>query len=78
MNLGSILLASGNVHEAAQTYKEVTQLAPKDATAHYLLSQTLEKSGDLDKAKAELIMFLELAPPDDPRKEKAREHLNHL
>lgn len=78
MNLGSILLANGNVHEAAQTYKQVTDMAPKDANGHYFLSQSLEKSGDLDKAKAELIMFLELAAPNDPRREKAQEHLNHL
>lgn len=78
MNLGSILLANGNVHEAVQTYKQATEMAPKDANAHYFFSQTLEKSGDLDHAKAELIMFLQLAPTNDPRREKAQEHLNHL
>lgn len=78
MNLGSIQLANGNMHEAVETYKQATALAPKDANAHYFFSQSLEKSGDLDKAKAELIMFLELAPSNDPRREKAQEHLNHL
>jgi tetratricopeptide (TPR) repeat protein len=76
--LGSVLMVQGYVVPAVNAYKEAAKLAPNDANVHWLLSRSMEKSGDRDGAIAELNCFLQVCSPSDPHGQKAREHLEEL
>lgn len=76
--LGSVLLAQGYVGPATKAYQEAAKLAPEDATIHWLLSNSMEKSGDSEGAIAELETFIKLGESSDPRVAKAKEHLEVL
>jgi cytochrome c-type biogenesis protein CcmH/NrfG len=76
--LGTVLTVQGYVVPAVDAYKEAVNLAPDDANAHWLLSRSMEKSGDRDGAVAQLNCFLQICSPSDARAPKAREHLEEL
>ncbi len=76
--LGSVLMVQGYVVPAVNAYKEALKLTPNDPNVHFLLSKSMEKSGDKDGAIAELDSFLQLCPPNDPRSQQAKEHLEQL
>lgn len=76
--LGSVLMVQGYVVPAVNAYKEALKLTPNDPNVHLLLSKSMEKSGDQDGAIAELNSFLQLCPPNDPRSQQAKEHLEQL
>jgi tetratricopeptide (TPR) repeat protein len=76
--LGSVLMVQGYVVPAVDAYREAAKLAPKDPTVHWLLSQSMEKSGDRTGAIAELNSFLQVCDPSDPHGQKARQHLEEL
>lgn len=76
--LGSVLLAQGYVVPATNAYKEAAKLSPDDATIHWLLSNSMEESGDGEGAIAELETFIKLGDAADPRVAKAKEHLQVL
>ena len=69
---------SGDKKQAIEVYKQAIALAPTNADAHYLLSNTLESAGDKQSAIGELNKFLELCQPNDARIAKARAHLQEL
>jgi tetratricopeptide (TPR) repeat protein len=75
LNLGANLLLAGDLTGAVTAYQEASRLAPDNADAHYCLSRTLESAGETDRSQAELEKFIQLAPPSDPRKVEAEEHL---
>ncbi len=72
LNLGSALLLKGDADSAKKVYQETTAIDPKNLDAHFLLASTMEKLGDAQGAKSELTTFIELAPVQDPRVEKAK------
>ncbi|MBA4076918.1 MAG: hypothetical protein C0508_17895 [Cyanobacteria bacterium PR.023] len=76
--LGSILMVQGYVGPAVEAYKEAAKLTPNDPDVIWLLSKSMEKSGDREGAIAQLDHFLQLCSPSDPRGLKAREHLEVL
>jgi cytochrome c-type biogenesis protein CcmH/NrfG len=78
VTLGSALMVQGYVVPAMNAYKEALKLTPNDPNVHWLLSKSMEKSGDSDGAIAELNSFVQLCPPNDPRAQQAREHLEQL
>jgi tetratricopeptide (TPR) repeat protein len=76
--LGTVLMVQGYVVPAVDAYKEAAKLTPNDPNVHWLLSRSMEKSGDRDGAIAELDRFLQVCSPSDPHGLKAREHLEEL
>jgi tetratricopeptide (TPR) repeat protein len=76
--LGTVLMVQGYVVPAVDAYKEAANLAPSDANVRWLLSRSMEKSGDRDGAIAQLNCFLQYSSPSDARVSKAREHLEEL
>ncbi|CAN5610300.1 hypothetical protein BH11CYA1_BH11CYA1_47660 [soil metagenome] len=76
--LGSVLFAQGYIVPATSAYKEAARLAPDDATIHWLLANSMEKSGDSEGAIAELETFIKLGNSSDARLLKAKEHLEVL
>ncbi len=76
--LGSVLMVQGYVVPAMESYKQALKLDPSDANVYWLLSKSMEKSGDRDGAIAELNHFLQICSPSDPRGLKAKEHLEEL
>ena len=71
-------MVQGYVVPAVNSYKEAVKLAPNDASAHFLLSNSLEKSGEKEEAIAELETFLKLCDGSDPRAAQAKERLTKL
>lgn len=63
--------------EAAKLYRQVLDIDPDNARAHYKLGLSLLSADDLPNAKAHLQRFLELAP-DDPEAAAARDMLSYL
>jgi tetratricopeptide (TPR) repeat protein len=76
--LASVLMVQGYVIPAVNAYKEAMQLAPNDPNVRWLLSKSMEKSGDRDGAIAQLDNFLQICSPSDPRAAQAKEHLEAL
>ena len=76
--LGSVLMVQGYVVPAVESYKQALKLDPSDANVYWLLSKSMEKSGDRDGAIAELNHFLQICSPSDPRGLKAKAHLEEL
>jgi tetratricopeptide (TPR) repeat protein len=75
LNLGANLALAGDLKGAVAAYDGANQLAPDDPDTHYCLSKILETCGQLDRSKAELQRFVELAPATDPRRVAAKEKL---
>jgi len=76
--LGTVLMVQGYVVPAVDAYKEAVNLSPNDANVRWLLSKSMEKSGDRDGAIAQLNSFLQYSSPTDARVQKAKEHLEEL
>ncbi len=76
--LGSVLMVQGYVVPAVEAYKEALKIDPKDPNVYWLLSKSMEKSGDRDGAIVELQHFLSICSPADPRGLKAQEHIKEL
>jgi Flp pilus assembly protein TadD len=76
--MASVLMVQGYVMPAVNAYKEAMNLAPNDPNVRWLLSKSMEKSGDRDGAIAELDNFLQICSPSDPRAVQAKEHLEAL
>ena len=55
---------NGDVDQAVPKLKQVIELRPTHAKAHYLLGLSLIGTGDIDGAKLHLAKFIELAPTD--------------
>jgi len=75
LNLGANLALSGDLKGAVSAYEDASKLAPDNPDTHYCLSKVLESGGQLERSKAELERFIELAAPSDPRRSEARDHL---
>jgi tetratricopeptide (TPR) repeat protein len=76
--MASVLMVQGYVVPAVNAYKEAMNLSPNDPNVRWLLSKSLEKSGDRDGAIAQLDNFLQICSPSDPRAVAAKEHLEAL
>jgi tetratricopeptide (TPR) repeat protein len=83
--LASALLDSGiakfNANDTAGAIadlKQVVEIQPDGANAHYYLGLCYTNSSKPAEAKTHLQRFLELAPPDDPNAAGAREMLKFL
>lgn len=74
---GSDLFDDNRPAEAAALFRQVLDLQPDNARAHYKLGLALLSAEDLANAKAHLQRFLELAP-DDPEAAAARDMLAYL
>jgi tetratricopeptide (TPR) repeat protein len=75
LNLGANLALSGDLPAAVSAYEDASKLAPDNPDTHYCLSKVLENGGQLERSKAELQRFIELAAESDPRRSEARDHL---
>jgi len=81
-NEGAERTRAGQYDEAAVFFEQVTRIAPDDpkfAKAHYVLGLSWAKD-DAKKAlaKEHLQKYLQLAPPDDPDIETAKQMLEYL
>jgi len=76
--LASVLMVQGYVVPAVNAYKDALKLAPNDANVRWLLSKSMEKSGDREGAIEQLNNFLQICSPTDPRAAQAKEHLEVL
>ncbi len=61
----SILLAKGNLHDAATFAQKATSLLPQDARLRALLSNVYLEAGLFKNAKREIDTAIQLAPGDD-------------
>lgn len=71
------LFDNNQAGEAAKLYRQVLDVEPDNARAHYKLGLALLSSEDLENAKVHLQRFVELAP-DDPEAASARDMLSYL
>jgi tetratricopeptide (TPR) repeat protein len=74
-------LELGRLDEAVAEYERILRLHPHLATAYDDLSRALERRGDRDRARAELVRFLQVwkdADADAPRVVEARRRLAAL
>lgn len=76
--LGSVLMVQSYVTPAVDAYREAARLNPLDPNIYWLLSKSLEKSGDREGAIAELQRFLTLCSPADARGVQAKQHIDEL
>lgn len=74
---GEDLFDSNEPVAAAKIYRQVLDLQPDNARAHYKLGLALLSAEDSAGAKTHLERFLELAP-DDPEAQAARDMLSYL
>jgi len=61
LNLGTSLLASGDVAGAIRAFREAAAAEPKDAAAHNKLALALQRAGQTDEALAEFRRAMALA-----------------
>ncbi len=61
-NLGRLRLGQKRYPEAAEEFRKLTELAPKDASAQHLLGVACHESGNLGEARVALQKALELHP----------------
>ena len=74
---GEDLFDSNEPVAAAKVYRQVLDLQPDNARAHYKLGLALLSAEDSATAKVHLLRFIELAP-DDPEAQAARDMLSYL
>ena len=61
-DLGNILLAAGQLHEAAECYRQAVRFKPRLAAAHNNLGVTLYRLGNLEQAIASYRQALSIRP----------------
>ncbi len=61
LNLGTSLLASGDVQGAIRAFRDAASAEPKDAAAHNKLALALQRAGQADEALAEFRQAMTLA-----------------
>jgi superkiller protein 3 len=74
---GNDLFDHNEPEAAAKIYRQVLDLEPDNAQAHYKLGLALLSAEDTAGARSHLERFLELAP-DDPEAQSARDMLSYL
>jgi tetratricopeptide (TPR) repeat protein len=74
---GVDLYNDGDMVGAIAAFRQVLEVQPGEARAHYLLGMALYNTGDTATAREHLNRFLELAP-DDPDAPIAREVLSYV
>lgn len=75
---GSVLLVAGQHAEAVGPLKKAIDLEPLYAAPHLALAQALERSQDVEGAKASYAKFLSLAARRDPARNVATQRLTAL
>ena len=78
LKYGSLLLIRGESDAGIAEYETVLTKNPKNVDAHYLLAQALEKANDRKNAIREFNEFLQLASPQDARRNSAEQKLREL
>ena len=76
MELGTIFFAKGDFLNAANMFKQATQLKSNYANAHYNLGQALIKLEAFDVAASELEVTKSLLPANSPDLEKLNKEID--
>ena len=76
-NTGNQLFESGDAAAASEKFRQILEIDPEYARAHYRLGVCLVSTGDSAGAKEHLEKFIELAP-DDPEVATAKDMITYL
>jgi tetratricopeptide (TPR) repeat protein len=77
VEIGDFYYKKENYKAALSRYREALQFKPRDAAATFKLAQTLEKSKELDEARAQYVAYLAILK-DGPSAGEARKALERL
>jgi len=77
-NLGVVLVAGHKAHDALVPLRRAVTIDPKALVARFNIALALEELNDIDSATAELLAFIDLCKPDDPRRAVAEKALRRL
>jgi len=77
VEIGDYYYNAGNYKGALSRYREALQFKPRDAVATFKLAKTLEKSKDIEEARAEYEEYLAILK-DGPSAGEARKALERL
>jgi tetratricopeptide (TPR) repeat protein len=69
-DLGKLCLLTGQPEQALGYFKKVVQLAPDEASTHYLMAQAYRKLGNTAEVKVELEAFQKLRQEESERSTK--------
>jgi tetratricopeptide (TPR) repeat protein len=65
-------MQTGEVEQAIEHFKRVTQLAPEEDSVHYRLASAYKKLGRKEEERAELSLFEKLKKAREEREKQAR------
>jgi tetratricopeptide (TPR) repeat protein len=77
VEVGTFYYNAGNYKAAISRFREALEFKPRDAVATFKLAQALEKSGELDQARAQYEAYLAILK-DGPNAGDARKALERL
>ncbi len=69
-DMGKLLIQTAHPEEALPYLKKVVQLAPQEASVHFLLAQVYRKTGNTTELRAELETFQKLKREEASRSVK--------
>jgi tetratricopeptide (TPR) repeat protein len=78
VQLGLMIAARGDLHEALRRYEQAIQASPKLQAAHYQLSLAYRRAGEIAKAEHELRVYKEIERAEAAEAENERRELRQF